>query len=781
MRDLARARSPGALLMLLLLGFLGFGSIARASSSGAEGGSGRQPPPPPSPIPDDMALETVSVPHPPGARLPVSWAVTDVPTLGIYPEGVQRFFTRRWTSATTSWISPNSPTRGMPLPPPARGARPCGCYDLRGRQTSVYGQLENGPMWPWMADWYDPHEPVRPYAANIWEGMGPCPRLQHDSVLHRFPAHRRHEGPDPWFWVADAAHRDMESQETLDESMLPLLFPAARISVLPHVSTYVYEGAQNLSLLCARWAAWVRTLLERRALIVFEIVARFSARALRQGTDATRQRFDRLRQQRYFGRCPQGAWFDDVIGSAGIIRQFILEGVLVYYRWEAGYETLPFLADLAPAEPPLPGSPRYFPPPTPRRLGPDGTLAPGLPRHFESYRIPPAAALGRDGFAEVMDDVTLHQLEGLDPDRSPPAEVLSEENDSRRRSSDSRSDGSSTLSWGSSMDYDNYESPPRPAAPLERVPALLRRMSNVARDAARQSEEPESPTAEMLRRAAPGPDPPTRPPLAAHITSPRPQENTATREPSIFDFLRIGDGNAERGPFIPAPSRQIHPRVPNWGLIIQESADSAAAREYFRRREAGELDAPTEQLEYVFQLAEAVPSGDIDIHDVPAEYCLARDTPLDQRYYQWAGGIIWRIARWAGLTLAHAMDGPTTDVREEGSRNVMVLQGDDGLFPAVDDWLSDDEVDTLLGVLTDQAQSIWPDALVLGRNWWQGEWTDAHERWFRDTLRAMYAHCQQAATRTRAQFRDYFGALDYASNGAARQGRNKAGKQGGGE
>ncbi|EJD51372.1 hypothetical protein AURDEDRAFT_121200 [Auricularia subglabra TFB-10046 SS5] len=751
------------LLLALLLWLISLVEFTRASSSGA-------------PVRNGIGAT------PPGARLPVSWAVTDVPTQGVYPDNVFRFFTRRWTSPTTSWILPNSPTRGMPLPPSGRGVRPCGCYDSHGRQTSIYGQLENGPMWLWAADWYDPNEPVCPYTANIWEGMGPCARLSLDSVLHCFPTHRQHEGPESWFWVADAARREMEAQEMLDESMLPLLFPAARIPTLPRISSIVYE-------------------------------ARFAARALRQGTDATRQQFERLRQQRYFGPCPQGAWFDDVIGSAGIIWQFILEGVPVYYRWEADYETLPFLADLAPPESPLPGSPRFFPPPTPRRPGPGGTPAPGLPRHGDSYRIPPRAATGRDGHAEVMDDMTLHQLKGLDPDRSPPAEVLDEE---EKKRDDAGSEGSSTLSWGSSMDYDSYESPARQQSPQsERVPALLRRMSNVMSQADSRERSPDSPTVEMLRRAEAA-LPVQQPLLSARISSPRAEDNVAQRAVSIFDFLRVGDGSAERGPFVPAPSRRIHPRVPDWGLIVQESADSAAARDYFARREAGELQAATEQLEYAFrrgsayttgfefprelllegfELAEAVPESDVNIHDVPSDFCITRDTPLNQRYYQWArgvrfvlsrpharaalarGGIIWRIARWAGLTLAHAMDGPTPDVREMGSRKVVIVQGEQGLFAAVDDWLSDDEVNTLLGTLADQAQSVWPDMSVIARNWWQGEWTNAHESWFQESLRFMFANRHHAVTRTRAQFRSLFRDLDYHSNGGARQGRNKAGGQ----
>ncbi|EJD36876.1 hypothetical protein AURDEDRAFT_174047 [Auricularia subglabra TFB-10046 SS5] len=785
-----------------------------ASSSRAPGGSGQPPARPPSPIPDDMRSETVTVAHPAGARLPASWAVADVPTLDIYPADVPRYFARRWTSSTSSWISPNSPTRGLPLPPSSLGARPCGCYDRQGRQTSVYGQLENGPLWPWSADWYDPTEPARPYAANIWAGMGPCPRLQLDSVLHRFPAYCLHDGQEPWYWVTDAARREMEDQEAMDDNMIPLLFPATRISSLPRIDLFVYEGAQNLSLLRSRWAAWVRSLLVRRTFVIFEIVARFAARALRRGAEPARHRLERLRQQQYFGPCPQGAWFDDVIGSAGIIRQFILEGVPVYYRWETEYETLPFLADLAPPEPPMPGSPRFFPPPTPRRPAPGGSTAPSLPRHGDSYRIPPSAAFGADGLRVVMDDVTLHQLEGLDPDRSPPAEPMNEE---RRASSDSRSDGSSTLSWGSSMDYDGYESPPRavPRAP-ERGLALLQRMGDTLRGPESRAASPVSPTAEMLQRLE-NPHPASRS-LTNRITpAERVSDNTAPRVPTIFDFLREGDGAAERGPFVPAPYRLIHPRIPEWGLIIQESDNSAAAREYFRQREDGALGAATEQLEYAFrhgmayatalefprdqleadrELAEAVPEGDVEIHEVPRDFRIARDTPLSQRYYQWArgvrlvlsrphacaalarGGIIWRIARWAGLTLAHAMDGPTPDVREEGSRLVLVVQGDQGLFPAVDDWLSDDEADTLLGVLVDQSQSIWPDALVLGRNWWQGEWTDAHESWFQSTLVNMFANRQLAATRTRAQFRDYLRARDYHANGAGRQGRNQAGGQG---
>ncbi|EJD35723.1 hypothetical protein AURDEDRAFT_175175 [Auricularia subglabra TFB-10046 SS5] len=808
-----------ALLLSCLLCLL---TVTRASSSGQSGGPGRFPAT--TWVEEDSDTDVLVVPPPTGARLPESWSVDDVHNQGMFGSET-RYFARRWVSATSSWISPNCPTRRFPLPPTDRGPRPCGCPDMQGRTVTVYGQRENRRLWPWMADWYNAEDPTRPYAANIWNGMGPCPRLPAlQSVLHRFPAHRAHEDEDePWFWVTDPARREMEQQEQLDELLIPLVFPAGGRRVLPDLVRSVYEGAQTLEILRDRWAAWVYSLLVRRARVIYELVANLAFRLVRA---AAGTRLEYLRQFEYFGSCPQGAWFDDTELHAPTIRRLVVEGVPVYYRWEAAYDSMQHLSDLAPPDAPMPGSPRFCPPPTPRRTraGEPGPIAPFAIDHYDTVRIPPSGASNPDGTPVSLDDVDLHMLAGLDPDRSPPANP-DETQPAAREAPAAGEDAGTPISLGDDSEDETMSAESDSAGtvvlvqrPSARIPQLLLRMG----ERVQAGSQPRSPSVEAPWTPDPGPAPRANVvPLANRIQM-NVQHGT-TREvlvtgaraiPSLFDFFTADTPRGPRGLGIPA-ARRNYDREPDWSLMLDEDEQSAGAREFLRLVDDGSLRTPAQRLEYAYEHgsayltlvefpeeclrarrresespAERVPRGDEAAHYVPRDYRLTAATPPEQRMHVWAqgvrlvlsrpharaalarGGLLWRIARWAGLTLEHARAGPSSEPRDSGSPRVVTGQNEGHIVAATDDWLSAEEESTLRGELLDQHESFWPDHAVFERNWWQGRWTPAHEQWFTQLLASMFANRQEGATRTRAHWRNILRGADFGENGGQRQGRN---------
>ncbi|EJD33684.1 hypothetical protein AURDEDRAFT_177230 [Auricularia subglabra TFB-10046 SS5] len=749
-----------------LLGLAALSLLARATDGDPPGQDAR----PPTPIPEDMAATTELVSDAQWAPSPECWELDTIYQSTLFP-GETRYFARRWTGPTTSWIAPNSFTRGVPLAPTCDGPRLCGCLDIRGRATSVYGQQENARPWPWMADWYDPAHPHRPYAANIWMGMGPCPRAGQTSVLHRFPATIADSGDTSWFWISGDAQREMEAQENLDEGMLPLLFTQEQRDALPSVRRLVHEGAQHLAILRARWAAWVYSLLDRRARIIYQLIGQYAARALQTGHAA---RLAQLRDRRYFGGGPQGAWFDDVIRDAPVIRRFITEGVPVYYRWEVGYEAMPFLADLAPPPGPAPNSPRRLPPPTPSRFrhnaGP--ALTRNHARHYDSIRHPPSVAYTlADGRPYVADDIDLHMLMPLDPNvPAPPRPQERERNDSPISMGDSSSDGMDdsliTDASGIELTPPVHPRPPPLALRLDSAATinLVRAGLRVSGDLVYRARTPESPTEDVRGRQRPAGS--TRS-LASRINlhADAPDAESRLAAPSIFDFLQEGDGGVDVGPFVSAPRRE----PVFWTLNVLEHERAPARARMLQLIQDGTLTGHAQELEYAERRGMAymtaglfpsgpnvdarglvtIPNGDPDAHVVPRMDRLSPDTPDGQTLYTWAqgvrlvlsrpharaalarGGLIWRIARWAGLTPEHAREGPSREAREEGSSRYLVQNGLDGR-PAVltDDWLSQEEVDTLLGVELGSSRALWPDPGLIQHNWWQGEWTEQHEAWF---------------------------------------------------
>ncbi|EJD43088.1 hypothetical protein AURDEDRAFT_167765 [Auricularia subglabra TFB-10046 SS5] len=236
-----------------------------------------------------------------------------------------RFYVQRWETLETSWISPNCAAKGMPRLPAGLGPRACACPDNKGVVNAVYGNAENDRLWVCMGDWYNAKRPFKAFAPDVWRGLGPCPSAPFDSVLHRFPGSA------------------MESAESLDAEFALWIFPDAPTARarLPPTQRNVYAGAPSPTLLHARWVAWALALLERRAVITYELLSTHAVNAVTASNAV----------------------------DAKAIRELIKMGVPVYYRWKQSYAGLPLLADLRPRHAPAEESRRYAPPMSPRSSG----------------------------------------------------------------------------------------------------------------------------------------------------------------------------------------------------------------------------------------------------------------------------------------------------------------------------------------------------------------------------------------------------------------------------
>ncbi|KZV98061.1 hypothetical protein EXIGLDRAFT_763925 [Exidia glandulosa HHB12029] len=298
-----------------------------------------------------------------------SWMITDYAPFSLYPD-VGRYYVRRWTSATTSWISPNCPASSLPSPPSRFGPSACACPGPSGAPESVYGQMEIEHLWTWCADWRDlPGRDTgfqRLFIPDIWNGQGPCPRFTQKSVLHRMPDRVVQVGN--WFRIDPIPRADMEAQEDLDNALVPALFKANEISRLPALDRSVFQGAASHQLLFEAWASWAQSVLERRGYVVLELVWNLAHSWLTLGRSDL---WVRMRESRYFGSGPLGAWFNFTLESAGTIRRLIRLGVPVYYRWDEGeHGGRPELANLRPQAPPRDESQGVIMPPlSPHRGG----------------------------------------------------------------------------------------------------------------------------------------------------------------------------------------------------------------------------------------------------------------------------------------------------------------------------------------------------------------------------------------------------------------------------
>ncbi|KAG2743920.1 hypothetical protein P692DRAFT_20878565 [Suillus brevipes Sb2] len=101
------------------------------------------------------------------------------------------------------------------------------------------------------------------------------------------------------------------------------------------------------------------------------------------------------------------------------------------------------------------------------------------------------------------------------------------------------------------------------------------------------------------------------------------------------------------------------------------------------------------------------------------------------------------ITLWASRFFSAALSPPST--------NATFHLHFDRIGFDIDDRVTDDEIDPLLGV-TDRG-SLWPTRNIWGR-WqrWQGEWSEDLERWFQKCLMAITAR-PQSALLTHAQWK----------------------------
>ncbi|KZV79430.1 hypothetical protein EXIGLDRAFT_782361, partial [Exidia glandulosa HHB12029] len=325
------SRTPRVTLLLFLLALLALTHVTRASGQGADQDdrddeAAPRPTTPPGPEPAHARRQVrehiVEVDD--GLHQQQSWMLSDYSPFFLFPD-VACFYVRRWTSPTTSWISPNCPASSLPSPPSRLGPSACACPGSSGQPESVYGQMEIEHLWTWCADWRDlPGRDTRfsrLFIPDIWNGQGPCPRFEQRSVLHRMPDRIVQAGN--WFRIDPMPRAEMEAQEDLDNELIPTVF-RRDIPQLPPLDRAVFQGAPTRQLLTEYWASWVQSLLERRGWVVMELIWNFAHSWLALGRPDL---WDRLSAARYFGASPLGAWFDRTLESAGTIRRLLRLGV----------------------------------------------------------------------------------------------------------------------------------------------------------------------------------------------------------------------------------------------------------------------------------------------------------------------------------------------------------------------------------------------------------------------------------------------------------------------
>ncbi|EJD42617.1 hypothetical protein AURDEDRAFT_168428 [Auricularia subglabra TFB-10046 SS5] len=722
-------------------------------------------------------------------RLMESWEV-DSPGFPEWFPAERRFFVRRWTSDSTSWVSPNSPTSAMPRPPALRGPRACGCLNSRQQPVAVYGEQEHLRQWTWLPDWYDSEAPWRAFAPGIWNGMGPCPRLGLSSVLHRLPTYLVDEEDDEWHHLVEEARREMEAQQNVDENLATALFTTAGIDSLPRIDRLIFHGAADLTLLHNRWAAWVYSILSRRARLIYEVIARFAHRALAIRYPGMLSRLARL--QYFGGNCPVCAWFDDPVRYADIIRQYILWGIPVYYRWDRQHDAMLFLADLAPAPPQGPSTVVIKAPPlTPRRARPEGgNAAPRRVRrqlHWNTERTPPSSVIAEQ--LVFIDDTTMHHLLGHNPERQsrnermPPLTAEEEANSSSSEEPDTQEISTGELRSLASM----------PSA------AEWPELSNGYLLDSGASVHFEAGHIELVMPGVPGswggPEDTrsairsARLPLAARIASPSLDAPSmdllaaGPAYPSLHDFLL---DPSPHEPFLPTPRPELDERCR--AREIRSHADFVA---YCLQRYMSFHTLSTR----IRDEAAAPGVNPESLHRVPPQLRIHADTPSTLRLDIWArgvrevlsrphvraaltqGGLLARLAVWAGLTEAHVLGGPSSLVRTLGAPRSYEFPHLGLRGPLVDDYFTEEEVATLIGAVVDGSSNaigptLWPTPVTLGNNWWQGQWTDAHEEWFTAHLRSLLRQRLMPQLRPAHEWRRFLRDQDFRMNGGRRQGRN---------
>ncbi|KZV81163.1 hypothetical protein EXIGLDRAFT_780015 [Exidia glandulosa HHB12029] len=744
------ARAPRATPLILLLLFLLLTTTTAATDDAPEPDDGPDrnedapprpmTPPGPEPAHARRQVREHQVDADDGLHQQQSWMLSEYAPFAIFPD-VARFYVRRWTSATTSWISPNCPASSLPSPPSRIGPSACACPGSSGEPESVYGQMEIEHLWTWCADWRDlvGRETgfQRLFIPDIWNGQGPCPRFTQTSVLHRMPNQVVQAGN--WFRIDPRPRAMMEDQEDIDNTLIPSLFRGNQANRLPELDRAVFQGAPSLQLLTEAWASWVQSVLERRGYIVMELVWNLAHSWLSVGRPDL---WERLRNMRYFGASPLGAWFDRTLESAGTIRRLIRLGVPVYYRWDDGeHGGYPELADLRPRAPPRDEAQGVVMPPlSPHRPGHHAERF----YHRYSHRSPV-----RSAFATTLDGRPLHvsreemaYLTDNDPAARPPPLRF----------------------------QDTQGSSPVPG-PSRRRARSTRRASQ-ASSASRPDLDSSSQASGASKKGS----------LASRLSSPPPN----TRSP-VPDATHTADNDDA-----------------SWEFVFGETHERAL-RAYEADAHAGLLPHHEDRVAFAIQHGMAFNTGrervieavdgmdtdndadvdilmtaEVEVHNVEPSLAIAETTPLADRYTTWEagarailarphgraaimrGGLIARIAVELGMTERAVMFGPSANAFDIPNDHAIQAPGGRTL---IDDYLSDSEVAIILGQVGFRGDSLWPDEATFRSNGWEGVWTGWHEAWFTETL-ALLRNPEVCPTSRRDQWRSTMRHLRYKSSTA---------------
>lgn len=716
----------------------------------------------------DAGLPPIHIAAPANA-LPLqrSWALAQPVLPDVYPNS-ERFFVRRWTAADVSWISPNSPSRSIPLPPYIDGPVACGCPGPTGQPMNLYGQMEIEHMWTWSATWMydDDASATRHFIPDIWRGRGPCPRFVPDTVLHRMPTDAQIlETPDG-FYIAPSVRTLIDAQIQLDQEVIAALYPqAAARTRLPIVDMSVVHLAPTRTVAQERWASWVQSVLNRRGAILYDLILQHDWRWMSVGrTDL----WSRLRREAYFGPCPLGAWFDRTPEQTTTIRQFISLGLPVYYRWEDSYGGMPTLADLAPREAPVDSV--AMPPLSPHRRGaprPEGVPHPDF-LHRNSERSGLVAFALKDGKPVHVSDDELIMITGGDLARHSAFPRNSSAGPSRTPRSQARQPRFASRPLLARMDHPGTHDMPGLV-----LPGLLHRLQ----DASDTGSSSRSSSAVSLINRIHSPPPPEN--VAGDEALP-PVPHAPAQEGAAWEFaLNQAESSmaTSYNTFVRHGLLPTHEDRVQWAINHGQaffagierpsplSSDNDAADDAHAMRVLDEMEAA-------------------DAHRVPDALVITDNTPVDARYTLWEqgvrtilarpharaaltrGGLIARIALEFGLTAAHVLQGPSAEVTRFGTRNELHVPGGRTL---IDDYLTDAEIGILLGTVGPRARySLWPSEHVFARAWWQDfdEWTAEHDDWF--TERLLEIRSAHHASLNNRQWRD----LLRSYNHRARRGDN---------
>lgn len=695
-----------------------------------------------------------------------SWALAQPVLPDIYPSS-DRFFVRRWTASDVSWISPNSPSRSMPPPPYIDGPVACGCPGPTGQPTNLYGQMEIEHMWTWSATWLYDDDALAPrhFIPDIWRGRGPCPRFVPDTVLHRMPSAAQILETQDGFYVGPAIRSLIDAQVQLDQEVIAALYPiAAARARLPPIDMAVVHLAPTREVAQERWASWVQSVLHRRGVIMYDLVLQHDWRWMSVGRADL---WSRMRRETYFGPCPLGAWFDRTPEQTTTIRQFISLGLPVYYRWEDSYGGIPTLADLAPRDAPVDAV--AMPPLSPHRRG--APRPAGIPHpdflHRNSQRSGLVAFALKDGKPVHVSDDELIMIMGGDltrhagprnssagPSRTPKLQARMPRPVSRPLLS-------------------RIDSPSPNDLPGLIMPGLLQRMHDVS-DAGSSSRS--SSQVSLIQRIH-SPPPPDN---VAGEEGVQPVQHAPAQLGAAWEFALNQPGSsmlATFGTFVRHGLLPTHADRVNWAINHGQAffAGIEQPSPLSTDDDAGD-DAHAMR---VLDVIEAT-----DAHRVADALVITDDTPVDARYTLWEqgvrtilarpharaaltrGGLIARIAQEFGLTAAHVLQGPSSEVTRIGTRNALQVPGGRTL---IDDYLTDAEVAILLGVVGPRARySLWPTEHVFARAWWQDydEWTAEHDDWF--TERLLEIRSAHHASLNARQWRDLLRSYNYR----ARRGDN---------